>query len=390
MLDVKDITEKLNKDIIKKIMSENGGTLFQEKEKELWYDTICHGGDSHKLCYYDETKTFHCYTNCGQMSVFQLIMKIKNYSFVESLNYVKGFFISDYTKGFFHKKKINDIREETRKENSDDTRKRQEKKLKGFNCFYEEEILNYFEDIYYSGWFEEGISVESMEKFGLKWYEKEKHIIIPHRDINGNLIGIRRRSLKPEDKNNKYMPEIIGKIAYGHSLGMNLYGLYENKEAIKKSHTAIIVEGEKSVLLSDSFFGDKSCAVATCGFNLSQHQINLLLDECQVRTIYLGFDKDFDVMDYDLKYDKTDILFSRTETYINRLNRIAYRLKDRDVKIIIDRDNLLLLKDSPFDRGKDVYLQLRKNAIQTKINLKDIRSNLKNRQGNDEDYDFSI
>ena len=44
-----------------------------------------------------------------------------------------------------------------------------------------------------------------MQVFGIRWYELEKHIIIPHYNINGELVGIRRRSLQEKDKNNKYI-----------------------------------------------------------------------------------------------------------------------------------------------------------------------------------------
>ena len=35
--------------------------------------TICHGGDSHKLCYFTKSKDFYCYTNCGRMPFFEFI-----------------------------------------------------------------------------------------------------------------------------------------------------------------------------------------------------------------------------------------------------------------------------------------------------------------------------
>ena len=38
-------------------------------------ETICHHGDSHKLYYYKDSGNFHCYTGCGSMSVFDLVMK---------------------------------------------------------------------------------------------------------------------------------------------------------------------------------------------------------------------------------------------------------------------------------------------------------------------------
>ena len=170
------------------------------------------------------------------------------------------------------------------------------KKIVEINKFYNANILNYFNDkIFYGGWIDEGISIETMQKFGIRWYEYEKHIIIPHFNIDGKLVGIRRRSLKPEDSKNKYMPEFLDGEYFEHPLGLNLYGIYENQETIKKKKKAIIVEGEKSVLLSDSYYGNNSITVATCGFHVSDWQLQQLL-KLGVKEIYLGFDKDFDIL----------------------------------------------------------------------------------------------
>ena len=39
--------------------------------------TICHDGSSHKLYYYCDTYTFHCYTNCGTFDIFELVIKTR-------------------------------------------------------------------------------------------------------------------------------------------------------------------------------------------------------------------------------------------------------------------------------------------------------------------------
>ena len=44
------------------------------------------------------------------------------------------------------------------------------------------------------------------------------------------------------------MPEFLEGRSYEHPLGLNLYGLYQNKNAIQKQRKAIIVEGEKSLI----------------------------------------------------------------------------------------------------------------------------------------------
>lgn len=131
--------------------------------------------------------------------------------------------------------------------------------------------------MFYQGWLDEGISIETMQKFNIRWYEKEKHIIIPHYNFNGELIGIRRRSLQEKDKDNKYMPEIIESVQYSHSLNLNLYGLNMHIKGILKTKKIVIVESEKSVMLAHDYYGEDAFVVATCGFNISNWQRDMIL-----------------------------------------------------------------------------------------------------------------
>ena len=61
---------------------------------------------------------------------------------------------------------------------------------------YNENILNLYNDIYFEGWIKENISIESMKKYHIKYDIVNERIIIPHFDINNNLIGIRCRNLR--------------------------------------------------------------------------------------------------------------------------------------------------------------------------------------------------
>ena len=51
-----------------------------------------------------------------------------------------------------------------------------------------------------------------------------------------------------------------------------------NLVRLKRHKKVMIAESEKSVLLSKTYYGDESFTVATCGFNISQAQIDLILD----------------------------------------------------------------------------------------------------------------
>ena len=136
----------------------------------------------------------------------------------------------------------------------------------------------------------------------------------------------------------------------------------QNQSAIKKQRKAILVEGEKSVLLSDSYYGNKSIAVATCGFNVSEWQLRALMS-LGVETIYLGFDKDYDVRK-EAEYAKDKAMWDNYQHYIMRLNTLAKRISPYCTTYILrDKNGLLGEKDSPFDKGKKVLEELMRDKM---------------------------
>lgn len=213
-------------------------------------------------------------------------------------------------------------------------------------------ILNSF--IFYPTpeWLNDGIGKEAMKLYGIKYSINENKIIIPHYNNKGDLVGIRGRALNKEEQDNKYMPISINGNIYSHPLGYNLYGLNMVSGNIKRLGMAIIVEAEKSVLQYDTMFGhhDNIC-VATCGSSLHDYQINLLL-HAGARKILLAYDKEGQTPE-------------EAEKYYKKLNHICSAYKNKvQIGYIQDMENLLDLKDSPTDKGKEVFLKLYwKNTI---------------------------
>lgn len=413
------ILQGITEEQILDILKQNSLLPVKIQKTTIWFPTRCHEGDSNKLCFFRETKDFYCYTNCGRMNFIQLLSQIRNCSYREASTYVANLLnLQMQRRGVGTETHNMRLLLELESTMSFRKARNQRKSIKECSLSpipsIEKSPLNFFEkNVFYEGWFNEGISVTTMQKFDIRWYEARKHIIIPHVNFNGELVGIRRRTLIPqEEEHGKYMPETFEKITYAHSLGLNLYGLYHNKEAIQKYHTAIIVEGEKSVLLSDTFFGEQSVAVATCGFNISNWQRDVLL-KLGAKTVYLAFDKDFDPSLY---VDKSGLLLrpedSDTRKYIRYVQKIESLASKffgfATVKVIWDEPNteafkgvlegghhfsflnndqiysaasdyshnnetkaetsslssgVLQQKDSPFDRGKDNLLYLLQNAI---------------------------
>lgn len=363
MIDKDYLLETITEDQILDLLEEFGATPYGAiKENEIWFNTICHGGDSHKLCYFRNSKTFYCYTNCGKMSLFTLVMKVRDCNFSESVNFIARRLGISNRYGFNVKlprinQELNQIDHYISLRKS--KIKNQIKNLPRIN----EKILDYFEtDVFYQGWIDEGISIETMQLFNIRWYESQKHIIIPHYNVNGELVGIRRRSLQKKDKDNKYMPEIIEGIQYAHSLNFNLYGLDKHINGIRKTKKVVIVESEKSVMLAHDYYGEDAFVIATCGFNISNWQRDMILS-LGVEEVMLGYDKDFIPTDFE-NVSEEDPEYKKYIRYVKRLYSLAYKFTAYcRTYILWDFDCLLQKKDSPFDRGKETLEKIMKDKI---------------------------
>lgn len=372
MIDKDYLLTKINIEAILEIMSEFGAEPHQIKaDKEIWFNTICHDGDSHKLCYFIETHTFFCYTNCGQMSIFTFIMQMLQCTFSDSLIYLANK-LRVNTRTGFHKN--NNYLATAKKEIQQIDkyillRRKKIKTIENLPCV-QTKILNYFEnDMFYIGWIEEGISIETMIHFNILWYEIGKHIIIPHTNAEGELIGIRRRSLIEQEQ--KYMPVHLEGILYNHSLNLNFYGLYEHMRGIKKFKKVVIVESEKSVLLAYEYYGEDAFVIATCGFNISNWHKDLILN-LGVEEVMLAFDKDFDITSFE-EGNNPSQENKRFEMHIQRLYSLAHKFSAFcRTYIIWDRYNCLNIKDSPFDRGKETLEFLMKHKIEINTNREEV------------------
>lgn len=362
MIDKNEIIEKITEDAILNILSQNGIEPFTIKDNEIWFETFCHGGDSHKLCYFRNTKTFYCYTNCGSLSLFNIVMILNNCDFKDSIRYLAGFAGIDCRRGFNKKQvkpKDNEIYLSLRK------RKSQSPETLKLPT-YSSAVLDYFEpDMFYEGWIKEGISPQTMHDFDIRWYELKQSIIIPHTDSFGSLVGIRRRTLNDDElaAKRKYMPLILEGVQYSHPLGLNLYGLYQNKAAIQRQKKIFIFEAEKSVMLSHTFYGNNDCSVAVCGFNISAYQMKEIL-KLGVEEVVLCFDKDFDENDYADMSD-TSPEYLKYKHYVKKILSMAYKFVPYcKTYVIWDTEHLLDIKDSPVDKGKEVFEQLYKTKIE--------------------------
>ena len=335
----------------------NGGEVFVAQ-------TICHnpvGAGSYKLYYYANTQLFRCYTYCGDVfDIYDLTRKWakqrgEEWSLPRAIGYVaRHFGISSSEDENFEndQDKLRDW--EILKNYQENTAHSNDKRIVEFKEF-DEKILDHFPRPIITPWVKEGIDQDIMLARGICYDPVNQGIVIPHYDENGALIGIRERTLiKEEEIYGKYRPAIINGRQYNHPLGFALYNLNNAKEAIKQLGIAIVFEGEKSTLLYASIFGaDNDISVATCGSNLIQHQVDLLVAH-GAKEICVAFDKQFK--------EKGDTEFQQWTKKLTMFhNKYSKQVK---VSFLFDKNgDLLGYKDSPIDQGRDTFLKLFKERV---------------------------
>lgn len=335
----------------------NGGEVFVSQ-------TICHnpaGTGSHKLYYYQNTRLFRCYTYCGDtFDIYDLTRKAakqrgEDLSLSGAVGRVARYFgIAGSEEGNFDEvqNKLHDwdILKNYEAKNSIS----KDKKIVEFKEF-DEKILKHFPRPLITPWINEGITQEIMNARGICYDPVNQGIIIPHYDEHGALIGIRSRTLiKEEEIYGKYRPAIINGKQYNHPLGFALYNLNNSAQTIQQFQTAVVFEGEKSCLKYASLFGaDNDISVATCGSNLIQHQVDLLIQH-GAKEICVAFDKQFQ--------ERGDAEFTQWVKKLKALH--AKYSRQTNISFLFDKEgDLLGYKDSPIDAGKDVFIKLFKERV---------------------------
>lgn len=352
-----EIKNSLTTEQVEQFVADLGGEPLPS-HNGLICRTICHGGDSHKLYYYSQSRLFKCFTQCQDSSfdIFDLTMRVKkrenpSFTFADAIRYVAHYFgISDENPYDFESFQLKDweIFDKMKIEALDI------QKLSNLPI-YDDKVLKHLPTPVIEPWLREGISKETMRDAGIRYDPVTDSIIIPHFDINGNLIGIRKRTLiKEEEKYGKYIPAVLNGKMYNHPLSFNLYNLNCSKDNIISTGTVIVFESEKSTLMYKTYFGkENDISVACCGSNLVVHQAELL-KKLGVKEIIIAFDKQWQTVG-DEEYKR----------WTKKLEEIHHKYyKDFLISFIFDKDNKYLgYKDSPIDKGGEVFLELFKERI---------------------------
>ena len=170
------------------------------------------------------------------------------------------------------------------------------------------------------------------------------------RNINGDLVGLHCRNTNPDliADGMKYIPlRMLNGDEYKFQMGLELFGLNYNKINIEKTKSVILVESPKSVMQADSFDMPNICC-GMFGMGFSLQKLKILLS--------LGVDKF--IITLDKQYEKIgNTEYKAWEKKVNKIIDIV-RPYANEISVIWDKDNLLDYKDSPTDKGQDVFMKL--------------------------------
>lgn len=307
--------------------------------------TVSHGGDSKKLYYYSNTQLFVDYTDGGDaFDVFELISKVLNISLNDAIWFVVSFLHID---GVSSDASAIDWDVFDRYKAIDEVKSIEPMQLPELD----KSLIDNYPRAVITSWVGDFIPYAVQEEFNIRFNPIDSSILIPHYDKDSRLVGVRKRALVESDiESGKYRPAVIGGILRNHPLAFNLYGLDKAKEAILDSGIAIVAEGEKSVLQSHAYGIGQT--VACCGSSLSMYQMKMLLD-CGAKEVVIGFDSDYK----DLKDEGALQVVSRLMKLYRKISPYA------KISFLWDKEKLLGFKDSPFDRGKDVFMHLWRNRV---------------------------
>lgn len=341
--------EKLTTQDYHNIMRKLGATYNGSR-----FNTICHNinGGKYNLAFNENDKYFTCFSECGcSYSLLSLVKKRRELTGEPCSTYRSMKWICEQCGIDFN------FKEEVKEVNNNiynwQNLLRYTKEHKcSENKIYSNFILSELEDCCYTPWIKEGITEEIQEKYQIKWYNRTQQVVIPVRNINGDLVGMHSRNTNPDLIANgmKYIPlRMLNGDEYKFQMGLELFGLNYNKINIEKSKQVILLESPKSVMQADGFNMPNIC-VGMFGMNFSIQKLKLLLN-LGVENFVIALDRQYDVM-----------RGREWEKYQTKVNRIIDTVKPyaKEISVIYDSDmdRLLDYKDSPTDKGEDIFKRL--------------------------------
>ena len=204
------------------------------------------------------------------------------------------------------------------------------------NTVYPINVLDTYGKIPYKMWLEEGISYRTQLEYGVGIDVKSDRITFPIHNRKGELVGVKGRYCGKDrnvEDNYKYL------YILPCNKSIEFFNYHRAIHHIKSKNEVIIVEGGKTTMLLHQW-GYRNC-ISIEGDSLSDYQIQILKELGLSMRYIFAFDKDKDV---------------------NFVVKESSKLPGRIKYGVYDIENLLNHKDSPTDKGKDVWDKLYKEC----------------------------
>ena len=366
-MDAQQLKAKLTDKSIVQIVNALGGELKSENDEYMIFSSITYDidADSHKpklYCYKENYSFVEYHISMETFDIFELVKERQRllgvkYGFIDCMKFVCSAIGLDFNSNQFNSNQTEFVNTNL-KRFINPTNKIELK-------VFDDVILNKFDHWYHQSWIDDNISIETMKKYEILYYDYGNQIIIPCRNQYNQLIGIRARNLDP-NANAKYIPykdldwHNGDRGWYKFNVGSTFYGLNHNIEAIRKTKKVIICEAEKSVLQGDTYFGKNNIILGMYGSAMTRQKRDIILE--------LGVDEVIIAIDFDYieeSYSNKELYEPLTdwEIYENKVYKIADMFKGWcKVSVIIDYTPKHK-KDCVTDYGKKEFLKFYKERM---------------------------
>lgn len=332
----KIIMNKYNNDALSELCSKFNLFEYVEQNYEVkkmagryYINCPLHSDKTPSLCFDTENNKFHCFS-CGvHGSPIDWFRKVEQKSFNESINIIQKYIGEDVSnlkicetlalyKSIKHIKSKKEVQP------------------------IEHEIIPYsaydkFSKEPPAEWVEENMSPEVLREYDVRIDNSYNRIVYPIYDNQDHLIGYKGRTRFKDYKAlgiTKYMNyKKVGK--WDFFVGMNTNRLY-----ILEANSVVIFEGIKSGMKYTTYTGKRNWLSAETSV-LNEDQVNILI-QLRIKTIIIAFDSDVDI--------------EKIKKCTSKLKRFA------NVFVMKNYHNLLGEKESPIDRGIEVYNTLLKQV----------------------------
>lgn len=294
---------------------------------EFWANCPFHDNDTNaSLSFNQEKNVFNCLACGSNGTLINFVMLYHKKTFPQAVEYILS--LSNVK---LEPKEYSEVFEFLKKNNIKKTDKVIER------VQLSQDVIEKYIKEPIKEWLQEGINQEILDKYNVRYDKNSNAIVFPILDISGNVVALKARTLY-----NNHNDLGIPKYKYYNYIGTNdfLFGLYQNKENILSKKEVLVFEGSKSVMLVEGYGYHNAVSIETNRIN--EYQMKLLLElKCD---IVLCLDKGVEI----------SYLKNKKGTHVD----IGLLPKLTNVYVVEDKQGLLKDKDSPVDRGKEVWEKL--------------------------------